>query len=50
MATTNTDAFPTNDTDYSVVDPVVNSFFKKFDYRNQGAQNDEQLKTHGGQS
>ena len=25
MATTNTDAFPVNDTEYSVVDPVVNS-------------------------
>ena len=25
MATTNTDAFPVNDTEYSVVDPAVNS-------------------------
>ena len=48
MATTNTDAFLTNDTDYSVVDPAVNSLFSKFDYKNQGAQNDEQLfKAHG---
>ena len=43
MATTNTDAFPTNDTEYSVVDPAVNSLFTKFDYRDQGAQDDEQL-------
>ena len=43
MATTNTDAFPVNDTEYSVVDPAVNSGFRKFDYREQGAQNDEQL-------
>ena len=35
MATTNTDAFPVNDTEYSVVDPAVNSGFKNFDYRNQ---------------
>ena len=47
MATTNTDAFPVNDTEYSVVDPAVNSSFTKFDYRNQGEQNDEQLKAHG---
>ena len=47
MATTNTDAFPVNDTEYSVVDPAVNSDFRKFDYRNQGEQNDEQLKAHG---
>ena len=47
MATTNTDAFPVNDTDYSVVDPAVNSGFTKFDYRKQDAQNDEQLKAHG---
>ena len=47
MATTNTDAFPTNDTEYSVVDPAVNSGFSKFDYKNQGEQNDEQLKAHG---
>ena len=25
MATTNTDAFPVNDTEYSVVDPAVNT-------------------------
>ena len=43
MATTNTDAFPVNDTEYSVVDPAVNSGFTKFDYRNQDEQNDEQL-------
>ena len=43
MATTNTDAFPVNDTEYSVVDPAVNSSFTKFDYKDQGAQNDEQL-------
>ena len=48
MATTNTGAFPVNDTEYSVVDPAVNSDFSKFDYRKQGAQNDEQLfKAHG---
>ena len=48
MATTNTNAFPVNDTDYSVVDPATNSLFSKFDYRNQGAQDDEQLfKAHG---
>ena len=48
MATTNTDAFPTNDTEYSVVDPAVNTVFTKFDYNDQGAQNDEQLfKAHG---
>ena len=47
MATTNTDAFPVNDTEYSVVDPAVNSSFTKFDYRNQEAQNDEKLKAHG---
>ena len=48
MATTNTDAFPVNDTDYSVVDPAVNSVFSKFDYKDQRAQNDEQLfKAHG---
>ena len=48
MATTNTDAFPVNDTEYSVVDPAVNSSFKKFDNRNQGAQKDEHLfKAHG---
>ena len=48
MATTNTDAFPVNDTEYSVIDPAVNSLFRKFDYKNQGAQNDEQLfKAHG---
>ena len=48
MATTNTDAFPVNDTEYSVVDPAVNSIFSKFDYRNQDAQDDEQLfKAHG---
>ena len=35
MATTNTDAFPTNDTEYSVVDPAVNSVFSKFDYKDQ---------------
>ena len=28
MATTNTDAFPVNDTDYSVVDPAVNTLLK----------------------
>ena len=51
MATTNTDAFPVNDTEYSVVDPAVNSLFKKFDYKDQRAQNDEQLlKAHGGQA
>ena len=43
MATTNTDAFPVNDTEYSVVDPAVNSSFKKFDYKKQEDQNDEQL-------
>ena len=48
MATTNTDAFPVNDTEYSVIDPAVNSLFRKFDYKNKGAQNDEQLfKAHG---
>ena len=47
MATTNTDAFPVNGTEYSVVDPAVNSVFRKFDYKNQEAQNDEQLKAHG---
>ena len=47
MATTNTDAFPVNDTEYSVVDPAVNSLFRKFDYKKQEAQNDEQLKAHG---
>ena len=47
MATTNTDAFPTNDSEYSVVDPAVNSLFSKFDYKDQGAQNDDQLKAHG---
>ena len=48
MTTTNTDAFPVNDTEYSVVDPAVNSLFRKFDYKNQEAQNDEQLfKAHG---
>ena len=47
MATTNTDAFPVNDTEYSVVDPAVNSGFTKFDYRNQEDQNDDQLKAHG---
>ena len=47
MATTNTDAFPVNDTEYSVVDPAVNSGFTKFDYRDQHAQNDDQLKAHG---
>ena len=48
MATTNTDAFPVNDTEYSVVDPAVNTLFSKFDYKDQGAQNDEQLfKAHG---
>ena len=46
MATTNTDAFPVNDTEYSVVDPAVNSLFRKFDYNDQGAQNDEQLKAY----
>ena len=29
MATVNTDAFPVNDTEYSVVDPAVNSLFRK---------------------
>ena len=43
MATTNIDAFPVNDTEYSVVDPAVNSSFIKFDCKDQGAQNDEQL-------
>ena len=47
MATTNTDAFPVNDTEYSVVDPAVNSSFTKFDYKDQEAQNDDQLKVHG---
>ena len=47
MAATNTDAFPVNDTEYSVVDPAVNTLFRKFDYKNQGEQNDEQLKAHG---
>ena len=47
MATTNTDAFPVNDTDYTIVDPAVNSGFTKFDYRKQGVQDDEQLKAHG---
>ena len=47
MATTNTDAFPVNDTEYSAVDPAVNSGFTKFDYREQDEQNDEQLKAHG---
>ena len=28
MATTNTDAFPVNDTEYSVVDPAVNTLFR----------------------
>ena len=37
MATTNTDAFPVKDTEYSVVDPAVNSGFKKFDYKKAGA-------------
>ena len=46
MATTDTDAFPTNDTEYSVVNPAVNTTFIKFDYKNQGAQNNEQLKAH----
>ena len=40
--------FPTNDTEYSVVDSAVNSVFSKFDYKDQDAQNDEQLfKAHG---
>ena len=43
MATTNTDAFPTNDTEYSVVDPAVNTLFRKFDYKKQEEQKDEQL-------
>ena len=47
MATANTDAFPVNDTEYSVVDSAVNTLFKKFDYKKQEAQNDEQLKAHG---
>ena len=47
MATTNTDAFPVNDTEYSVVDPAVNSLFRKFDYKKQEAQNVDQLKAHG---
>ena len=47
MATTNTDAFPVNDTEYTIVDPAVNSGFTKFDYRNQEAQNDDLLKVHG---
>ena len=37
MATTNTDAFPVNDTEYSVVDPAVNSGFNKFDYKKAGS-------------
>ena len=48
MATTNTDAFPVNDTEYSVVDPAVNTLFRKFDYKKQEAQTAEQLfKAHG---
>ena len=48
MATTNTDAFPVNDTEYTIVDPAVNSLFRKFDYKGQEAQNDEHLlKAHG---
>ena len=48
MTTTNTDAFPVNDTEYSVVDPAVNTLFRKFDYKKQEAQKDEQLfKAHG---
>ena len=47
MATTNTDAFPVNDTEYSVVDPAVNTLFSKFDYKKQEAQNDNKLKAHG---
>ena len=43
MATTNIDAFPVNDTEYSVVVPAVNAGFKNFDYKNQDEQNDEQL-------
>ena len=35
--------FLNNDTEYSVVDPAVNSLFSKFDYKKQDAQNDEQL-------
>ena len=37
MATTNTDAFPTNDTEYSVVDPSVNTTFKKFRLQEPGS-------------
>ena len=48
MAATNTDAFSTNDTEYSVVDPAINTGFTEFDYKDQDAQNDEQLfKAHG---
>ena len=48
MATANSDAFPVNDTDYSVIDPAANSLFRKFDYKKQDAQNDDQLfKAHG---
>ena len=35
MTTANTDAFPVNDTDYLVVDPAVNSGFRKFDYKSR---------------
>ena len=33
MTTANTDAFPVKSTEHSIVDPAVNSVFKKFETR-----------------
>ena len=47
MTTTNTDAFPSKDTDYTLVDPATNTTYQKFDYLGQRAQHNDQLKAHG---
>ena len=47
MTTTNTDAFPSKDTDYTLVDPATNTTYQKFDYLDQRAQHNDQLKAHG---
>ena len=41
MTTANTDAFPVKSTEHFIVDHAVNSVFIKFDYKEQGAQNDD---------